>query len=126
MCKKAIHLPCLAIDIIPETSSHEEMCTPLIWCEKASLHWPAPSRQAAVLQKHWEEKDGREAPSGCSISGKTARSTQGNIVYIDIALGIPAMDIDGNAGLRGTSGKRDAQLCVAGARDPVRSPILYT
>jgi hypothetical protein len=59
-----------AIDIIPEISSHEEMCTPLIWCEKASLHWPAPSRQAAVLQKHWEEKNGRVAPSGCSISGK--------------------------------------------------------
>src|SRR5581483_2177275 len=43
---------------------------------------------------------------------------QRNVVYIDTALRIPAMHIDCDAGLRGSGGEGDTELCIGGADGP--------
>ena len=53
-------------------------------------------------------------------------STQRNVIDEDIALRIPAVDKDGNAGLRGSCGEGDGQLGVAAATGPGRGSALYT
>src|SRR5690242_19989312 len=52
-------------------------------------------------------------------------STKRNIININIALSIPAMNIDREAGLRGCSGKGDRQLSIAATNRPGRRAILY-
>src|SRR5262249_45903622 len=49
---------------------------------------------------------------------------QRDIIYQDIALYIPAVDVDRNAGLRSASGEGDAELRVAAAARPGRGATL--
>ena len=50
---------------------------------------------------------------------------QREIVDVDIALRVPAVDVDRDAGLRGTGGKRHAQLRIAATARPIGCASLY-
>lgn len=52
-----------------------------------------------VLPEHVSSMCSADVSNSGEHKPPATRSTQGNIVYIDIRLDIPAMHIDGNAGL---------------------------